>query len=102
MFLGSQHFGGRGVCWSSEMRLGKMTSDQSLTHAYTKPNNKLVSAWLEHFWCKDKPWVNSDSQDSPRLGLGGSHHLPLIVYYVHGHGIGIQMAFCHGTPKWEF
>jgi hypothetical protein len=24
----------------------------------------------------NEPWENMDSQDSPRFGLGGSHHLP--------------------------
>jgi hypothetical protein len=41
-----------------------------------KPNNKLVSAQLEHFWCTDEPQANLDSQDSPWPELGGSHHLP--------------------------
>jgi hypothetical protein len=40
-----------------------------------KTNNKLVSAWLEHFLCMDKPRAYTDSQDSPWPGLGGSHHL---------------------------
>jgi hypothetical protein len=31
---------------------------------------------MEHFWCMDKPHANTNSQDSPRPGLGGSHHLP--------------------------
>ncbi len=31
---------------------------------------------MEHFWCTDKPWANIKSQDSPRPGFGGSHHLP--------------------------
>ncbi len=56
--------------------LGRMTS-KSITHTNLhKLNNKLVSAQLKHFWCTDEPWANIDSQDSPRLGLGGSHHLP--------------------------
>ncbi len=39
----SQHFGGRGVCWSSEMGLGRLASN-SLTHTnLQKPNNKLVN-----------------------------------------------------------
>jgi hypothetical protein len=43
-FISSQHFGGRGACWSSRMGLGRMTSN-SLTHIdLHKPNNKLVSA----------------------------------------------------------
>ncbi len=71
--------GGRGACWSSEMGLGRMTSTYSLTRNYTKPNNKLVNALLEHFWCQDKPRVDSNSQDSPRPKLGGSHHLPLYI-----------------------
>ncbi len=53
-----------------------MTSNHSLTWSCTKPNNKLVNAQLEHFWCQDEPQANSDSQDSPRPGLGGNHHLP--------------------------
>jgi hypothetical protein len=40
--LGSQHFGGKRACWSSEM--GQMTSD-SITHIdLHKLNNKLISA----------------------------------------------------------
>ncbi len=31
---------------------------------------------LKHLWCQNKPWATSDSQDSPRPRLGGSHHLP--------------------------
>ncbi len=43
VLLGSQHFGGRGACWSFEMGLGRLTSN-SLTHTNLhKPNNKLVN-----------------------------------------------------------
>ncbi len=43
-FLGSQHFGGKGACWSSKMGLGILTSD-SITHTdLYKLINKLVSA----------------------------------------------------------
>ncbi len=53
-----------------------MTS-KSITHIdLHRPNNKLVSVKLEHFWCTDEPWTNTDSQDSPRPELGASHHLP--------------------------
>jgi hypothetical protein len=31
---------------------------------------------MEHFWCMDEPWANTDSQDSRQPKLGGSHHLP--------------------------
>jgi hypothetical protein len=40
-----------------------------------------------------------NSQYSPRPRLGGSHHFPLIVYFVHGHGASTQMSFCPGTPN---
>jgi hypothetical protein len=74
--LARNTFGGRMACWSSGMGLGRVSSTYSLTQTCTKPNNKLVSALLEHFWCYDKPRTTSNSQDSPLPGLGGSHHLP--------------------------
>jgi hypothetical protein len=56
--------------------LGRLTS-KSITHTVLhKPNNKLVNAQLEHLWCTDEPQANTNSQDSPWLELGGSHHLP--------------------------
>jgi hypothetical protein len=57
--------------------LGRFKS-KSITHIdLHKQNNKLVSASLEHFWCMDEPRANTDSQDSPWPGFGGSHHVPL-------------------------
>jgi hypothetical protein len=56
--------------------LGRLTSNLITRTDLHKPNNKLVNAQLEHFWCMDEPQTNTDSQDSPRPGLGGSHHLP--------------------------
>jgi hypothetical protein len=58
------------------MGLGLTTSDSIIHADLHKPNNKLVSVELEHFWCTDKPRTNTNSQDSPWLELGGSHHLP--------------------------
>jgi len=44
MLHDSQRFGGKGVYWSSEMGLGRLTC-KSLTHTNLhKPNNRLVSA----------------------------------------------------------
>ncbi len=77
MLPGSQHFEGRGACWNFKMGLGRMTSTYSLIRTCTKPNNKLISAQLERFWCQDKPWANLNSKDSPWPELGESHHLPL-------------------------
>jgi hypothetical protein len=42
-FLGSQHFKSKGACWSSGMRLGRMTSRSIIHMDLHKPNNKLVS-----------------------------------------------------------
>jgi hypothetical protein len=55
--------------------LGQVTSMSIIDTNLHKPNNKLVSAWLEHFWCMDKPWAYTDSQDSLWPKLEGSHHL---------------------------
>jgi hypothetical protein len=75
-FPNSQHFEGRGACWGFEMRLGWTTRSSIIHMDMYKPNNKLVSTELEHFWCTNEPWANTDPQDSPRPKLGGSHHLP--------------------------
>jgi hypothetical protein len=54
--------------------LGQVASGLIIHTNIHKLNNKLVSAWLEHFWCIDEPWAYMDSQDFPWLGLGGNHH----------------------------
>jgi hypothetical protein len=36
----------------------------------------LVRTHFAPSWCWDKPHATLDSLDSPRLGFGGSHHLP--------------------------
>ncbi len=58
------------------MGLGIVTSKSITLADLHKPNNKLVSAYLEHFWCTNEPWANTNSQDSPLPGLEGSRHLP--------------------------
>ncbi len=55
---------------------GRLTSKSIINTDLHQLNNKLVSAQLEHFMCMDEPWADTDSQDSPRFELGGSHHLP--------------------------
>jgi hypothetical protein len=42
-----------------------------------------------------------DSLDSPRPGLRGSHHLPLIVLFAPLHRGYIEVALFPGTPKLE-
>ncbi len=93
MLPSSQHFGGRGHVNVSGWGLGQVF--ESIVHmGLHKPNNKLVNAQLEQFWCTDKPWAHTNSQDSPRPRLGGSHHLPFIVFSMINHKGYIQMSFC--------
>ncbi len=56
--------------------LRQVTSESIIHINLHKLNNKLVSAWLEHFWCTNKPRAYTNSQDSPWPKLGRSHHLP--------------------------
>jgi hypothetical protein len=50
-----------GRAGASGWGLGRLIS-KSITHMdLHKPNNKLVSAQLEHLWCIDEPWINTDS-----------------------------------------
>jgi hypothetical protein len=99
MFLGSQHFEGKGACWSSGTGLGQMTSRSIIHMDLHKLNNKLINAQLEHFWCTYKPRANKYSQNSPWSKLGGSHHLPLILLFMFSHRTCTQMSFCLGTSK---
>ncbi len=56
--------------------LARLTSKSIIHTELHKPNDKLVDAQLEHLWCTDEPRANTNSQNSPQPGLGGSHHLP--------------------------
>jgi hypothetical protein len=49
--------------------LGRVTSESIIHTDLHSPNNKLVSAWLEHFWCTNEPWAYTNSQNSPRPEL---------------------------------
>jgi len=72
-----QHYRGwEGHAGSSKIRLGRGTS--LLNYSVLHPNltNKLVITHSTHFQCWGKPRATLDSLDSPRPGLGGSHHLP--------------------------
>ncbi len=67
---------GRRACWSSGMGLGRVDKLHSLTRACTKPTQGgqcVVGTLL----MLGRTTGNKDTQDSPRLRLWGSHHLPL-------------------------
>jgi hypothetical protein len=68
--------GVRGACWRLWDRLGIGTSLLTYTVLHPNHTNKLVRTHSAPFWCWDKPRANLDSLDSPRPGLGGSHHFP--------------------------
>jgi hypothetical protein len=74
--------GVKGHAGASGWRLGRMTSESIIHMDLHKLNNKLVNAWLEHFWCMDELRAYMDSQDSPQPELGENHHLPFysIIY----------------------
>jgi hypothetical protein len=67
---------GRGACWSSEIRTKKSDKLYLLTRTCINPTNKLVSSFSGTPLVLGQPWATLDSQDSPWLGRGGSHHLP--------------------------
>jgi hypothetical protein len=81
------------------MGLGWTTSGSIIHVDRHKPNNKLVSAELEHFWCTDEPRANTDHKIHHGPNLGEATTFPLIVYFVHGHGANTQMSFCLESPK---
>jgi len=63
------------VCWGSKIGLGRGTS--LFTHL--QPTTKPTTSWLElirNTFGLGQATGNFDSLDSPRLGFGGSHHLP--------------------------
>ncbi len=60
-----------------ELRDGTRKSDKLylLTRTYIKLTNKLVNSHSESLLVLGQATGNTDSLDSPRPGLGGSHHL---------------------------
>jgi hypothetical protein len=92
--LNSQQFGGRGACWSSEMGVGRLTSNLIIHTGIHKPNNKLVSAKLEHFGAQTSHGQTQIHKTHCGLDLGEATTFPYIVYSVPGHGTNTQMSFC--------
>jgi hypothetical protein len=89
-FFNSQHFEGRGACWSSGMGTRKSDKHQLLTQTCT---NQTIS-WLIHSLSIFGVKMN--------LNLGReATTFPLIVYFMPLHEAHIQMTFCLETPKWE-
>ncbi len=94
---------GRGACWSSGMRLGRI---DKLIHSHRPAHNphKVISAQLEHLWCQDEPRATRTHKTHHGPDLGEATTFPLIVYSGPLHGAHIQMAFLSrdssvGVPK---
>jgi hypothetical protein len=61
----------------------EQTTSGSIIHMNLhKPNNKLVNAWLKHFWCMDEPQTHIDLQDSSWPRLGGKPPPSSLYYYL--------------------
>jgi hypothetical protein len=91
--------GAEGHVGASRWGLGRVTSRSIIHMNMHKPNNKLVSAGLEHFWCTNKPRAYMDSQDSPQPRLKGNHHLPPYSILCASHKAYTQMSFFPRIPK---
>jgi hypothetical protein len=65
----------RGACWSSGMGLGRVTSFSTYSNLH-QSNHQLVKSLFGAPLVLGQPRATLDSQDSPRPGLRGSHHLP--------------------------
>jgi hypothetical protein len=102
MFPGSQHFGGRGTCWSSEMGLQRMTSIQSLTWICTNQTTCRLVHNLGTLNARTSHGQTRTHKIHNGRDLGEAITFPLIVYSAPLHRGHIQMTFCPRTPKWEF
>ncbi len=85
------------------MGLGKVNNLHSLTRAYTQPTQNgqgIVGAPL----VLGRTTSNTDTQDSPRPGIGGSHHLPPYSILcgwpqsLHPNGFSLR-GLPNGSPK---
>jgi hypothetical protein len=67
---------------------------------------KNQTSWLMHSWSTFGAGMSHERTQIHKThhgpDLGEATTFPLIVYFVPGHGVDIQMAFCPVTPKWEF
>ncbi len=89
------------MCWSSKMRLKRMTRNQSLTPTCTNQ----TTSWLMHSWsifgAKTSHGQTQTHKTHHGPDLGETTTFLLIVYSVPSHRTNTQMTFCLGTSKWE-
>jgi hypothetical protein len=95
--------GVKGRVESSRIRLGRGTT-YLVIRSCIRTNHKLVTSPSETLFVLGQATGNTDSLDSPRPGLGGSHHLPpysiLCVAPLHPHPNGFYSWDSQGgVPK---
>jgi hypothetical protein len=95
----SQHFGGRGACWSSGMGTKKSDKHKLLT-CTTQTTSCLVCS-LSAFGVRTSHEQTRTHKIQHGLDLGEAITFPLIVYFVLGNRTSTQMSFFLETPKWE-
>jgi hypothetical protein len=106
--------GGIGVCSLVHNTLGvegrvgaprwglrQMTSGSIIHTNLHKPNNKLVSAWFEHFWCMDEHGHTRTHKTHHNPSLGETITFSLIIFFVINHGATFKCHFVLGLPSWE-
>jgi hypothetical protein len=101
MFLGSQHFGGRGGML--DLWNGTRKNDKHLiTHTDL---HKQTTSWLMHNQNTFGAWMNHRQTQIHKIhhgsDLGEATTFPLVVLSMLNHGANTQMSFCFETPKWE-
>ncbi len=72
-----KHFGGKGLCQSSRMGIRKIDKQISTHIDLHKPNNKLVSAYLEHFGARTNHKQAQIHKTCHDPNLAPKHHFVL-------------------------
>jgi hypothetical protein len=62
--------------------LGQVTSKSIIHNNLPKPNNKLVSAWLEHFWLYRQTMNIYELTKLTMAWTWGSHQVPLYSIFL--------------------
>jgi hypothetical protein len=92
-FLGSQHFEGKGACWSSGMELRRMTCNWSITRVCTNQ----ITSWLVHnlstFGARTSHGQPQTHKTHHGLDLGEATTFPLIIFLC---------LSTRATSKWHF
>jgi hypothetical protein len=81
------------------MGLGTLTSKFIYSHGPAQAKQQVGYYVIGALWCMDKPWANTDSQDSPQPRLGEASTFLFIIYSLPDHGTNTQMSFCPGSPE---